>query len=64
MDAQGRTVWKSVAALRKEVLEEIKSEQGKISAIRNTLGILGDKNVFDPAVGANTKNTKVIRFRN
>ena len=60
MDADGKTVFKSKATLRKEILDEIQAEQGKISGIKNTLGILGDKNVFAPAVGANTKTEKLL----
>ena len=60
MDADGKTVFKSKATLRKEILDEIQAEQGKISGIKNTLGILGEKNVFAPAVGANTKTQKLL----
>ena len=60
MDAAGKTVFKSKSALRKEILDEIQLEQGKISEIKNTLGILGDKNVFAPAVGANTKTKELL----
>lgn len=62
MDDDGKTVFKSKAALRKEILDEIQVEQGKVSSIKTTLGILGDKNVFDPAVGANTKTKDLLNL--
>lgn len=60
MDDDGKTVFKSVAAQRAEILEEIQGEQDKVSQIRGMLGTLGKKTEFSSLKGANERTQKLV----
>lgn len=60
MDDDGNTVFKSVAAQRAEILEDIQAEQDKVNQIRGILGTLGKKTEFPSLQGANDKTEKLV----